>query len=145
MEFIVGILGGVLAALLGAQAIASAPAIARWTVRRAVVRLPEELQDRYSEEWLRVVEDVPGPLLKLWTALGYVLATGSLVRLRVGKAVVVAQSDASSGSSGKLVGAKIGFWTAALSGATAGAALASGAVLSLVSSDFFALLVRWLW
>ena len=44
------------------------------------------MRERYSEEWLQVVDDIAGPLLKLWTALGFTVAAGPLVRERVDKA-----------------------------------------------------------
>jgi hypothetical protein len=92
VELVIAIVGFILAALVGEQAIASAPAIARWIVQRAVLRLPEGMRERYSEERLRVVEDVPGPLLKLWSAVGVLISTGALIRHRAGKELVAESS-----------------------------------------------------
>ena len=82
MELKLGIIGtlliAVVGALLGRQAVDSAPSFARWLVNFGVRRLPEHLRERYREEWLRVIEDVPGPLLKVWTALGFVVSVRSL-------------------------------------------------------------------
>jgi hypothetical protein len=58
------------------------PRIAHYIVRRAVTRLPVELQDRYLEEWQAYVNDVPGDLSKLLEACGFLVASRKLAGKR---------------------------------------------------------------
>jgi hypothetical protein len=74
INFILSVLGIVIAALIADQANTSAPYVARWLTRFAAGRLPEGLRARYEEEWTGVLNDVPGGLWKLWTAIGFVCA-----------------------------------------------------------------------
>jgi hypothetical protein len=117
IEFILSALAAIvlaaLGAMAGAQANASAPAVARWIVRRAVLRLPPELRERYTEQWLADLQDIPGPLAKLWTAVGFVVSTGALGREHAGKQLVAEvnpQSSVKRGVRGQL-GYAVGYVT----------------------------------
>jgi Bacterial sugar transferase len=56
------------------------PKILDWLVRRAVVALPSELQERYDEEWRSHLTDTPGELSKLIIALGFKAAANRISR-----------------------------------------------------------------
>jgi hypothetical protein len=76
------VIGGLLLAALAAQI---AFEFREWTptwvdllIKRAVRRLPVELQDRMSEEWTEYVSAMPGWLAKLFRALGLNVAAISI-------------------------------------------------------------------
>ncbi|MCJ2057736.1 hypothetical protein MKL09_14370 [Methylobacterium sp. J-048] len=81
-----GVIGWILAAL-GAIAVATLsrlcsdefkawrPWITNWLIDRAVSLLPEELRDRFSEEWRSHIEETPGDLGKLVAAVGFAFAS----------------------------------------------------------------------
>lgn len=78
-EVVVGVLGS----LLAAEVVAYAPGITRWLVSRAVRKLPEKDQARFSEEWLAHADYLPGSISKLRHGLGcYLRAARSINRLR---------------------------------------------------------------
>jgi hypothetical protein len=70
-------LGGILLSLLLGAVIAElrdcAPWLAEHLLRRAVRRLPEPDRERYGEEWAAVLNDVPGKLMKLAKAMGFLI------------------------------------------------------------------------
>jgi hypothetical protein len=55
--------------------------VARQLIRRAVLRLPEQEQARWGEEWLRHAEDVPGLILPLARAVQIFSRAGSWGRM----------------------------------------------------------------
>jgi hypothetical protein len=55
--------------------------VARQLIRRAVLRLPEQEQARWEEEWLRHAEDVPGLILPLARAVQIFSRAGSWGRM----------------------------------------------------------------
>lgn len=55
--------------LITHEIIVYAPDIARWFVGKAVMRLDPKDQAAYSAEWLAVVDDIKGPLAKIWFGL----------------------------------------------------------------------------
>lgn len=68
-------MGHFLAALLGKlcadEVKAWLPSIAEHLKELAVRRLPVEQRERYSEEWASYLNDTPGEIAKIWTALGF--------------------------------------------------------------------------
>jgi hypothetical protein len=52
--------------------------------KRAVNHLPEPMRERLAEEWAALLADTPGPISKLWCALGFLIAAPSL-RMEVDK------------------------------------------------------------
>lgn len=74
------ILATIVGALLAEQAKASSPGIAKWIVMRAVRRVPVELRERLEEEWLAVIEGTPGPVAKIWIAVGFRWSVAQIVR-----------------------------------------------------------------
>jgi hypothetical protein len=50
------------------------PRVAERITKWAVCWLPNELQERYIEEWRSHLNDVPGPLTKVWVACGFLSA-----------------------------------------------------------------------
>jgi hypothetical protein len=56
------------------EAKASTPRLAEWLRQRAVNRLPLPLQERLGEEWAAVLADMPGPISKLWCAVGFLIS-----------------------------------------------------------------------
>lgn len=60
-SFAAGIAGNMLANELYDQA----PSFARWLIDRAVMQLPDDQRDRYREEWLAHLDELPGSLGKL--------------------------------------------------------------------------------
>ena len=60
--------------------------LARWLVRRAVLRLPKD-RDRWREEWNGDLDRLPGPLSRLgWALAIYVRAAPEQAELLRGKA-----------------------------------------------------------
>jgi hypothetical protein len=83
MEFVATVVGLALAWVIGTliteQTKVSTPIVASWIARRAARRLPQDLRVELEEEWLAVLENTPGPLLKLKTAVGFYCAIGRLL------------------------------------------------------------------
>jgi hypothetical protein len=77
---IVGLGIGIAASLIASEMTDFTPLIARWLVRWAARRWSTDADDAnsYGEEWQRVIEDRPGKVLKVATALG--LTSGALAR-----------------------------------------------------------------
>ncbi len=75
-RYLSAICAGVTVAVLGRltsdEFKAWTPKITRWVLAYAVSRLPEQLRDRYQEEWASHLADVPGDLGKLVEAAGFV-------------------------------------------------------------------------
>ena len=71
-------MGHFLAALLGKlcadEAKAWLPRVAERITDCAVGCLPKNLRERYSEEWRSHLDQVPGPLTKVWVAAGFLRA-----------------------------------------------------------------------
>lgn len=83
---ILSILSGGIVVALGTVAVAAigrqlqsefqdwTPTATSWLVDRAVRRLPADKQERFREEWLAHLADVPGQVWKWRIAAGYLLA-----------------------------------------------------------------------
>jgi hypothetical protein len=68
------VLGAVALDSIREQAKASTPWLVDWLRRQAVKRLPEQMREDVAEEWAAWLEETPGPLAKLWCALGFLIS-----------------------------------------------------------------------
>jgi lipopolysaccharide/colanic/teichoic acid biosynthesis glycosyltransferase len=68
------LISALLSKLLADEFKAWSPAIVQHLVRYAVSRLPKDHQARYEEEWASHVNEVPGEVGKLLTAVGFLFA-----------------------------------------------------------------------
>jgi len=73
--FVVGVLGAAVSRLLADEAKAWTPRAVKTLIRVAVARLPEAQRSRRDEEWQSHVNDTPGDLSKLITAVGFIIAS----------------------------------------------------------------------
>lgn len=69
MAILISIGLSVVVGVITAEIIAYAPCIARWLIKRAVLKLPEPERSRYLEEWLSHADELPGNLTKTLHAL----------------------------------------------------------------------------
>jgi hypothetical protein len=69
MAILISICLSIFIGIITAEIIAYAPSIARWLIKRAVLKLPEPERDRYLEEWLSHAQELPGNLTKVLHAL----------------------------------------------------------------------------
>lgn len=74
MTILIGMLLGVASSLIASEFTEVSPYLARRLVRWAarIWSTTEEAGEAYAEEWLAVINDRPGKLLQLATALGFV-------------------------------------------------------------------------
>jgi hypothetical protein len=70
MEYVIGLLLGILGSLIAAEIFACGPVIARSLIGLAVRRLPEEDRNRFREEWLSHLQEMPGFFSMISHALG---------------------------------------------------------------------------
>lgn len=66
----VSLLGAIILKLATTELQDWLPTIARRIIDRAVMRLPDEIRERYREEWYAHMDDCPGRVSKLWHAIG---------------------------------------------------------------------------
>jgi hypothetical protein len=71
MEYLTALILGALGSLLACELYFWAPAIARAIARSAASRLPPPEAERYAEEWLGLLEEVPGHCWRLVHAIGF--------------------------------------------------------------------------
>ena len=71
---LLGVIGAAISLLLANEFKEWAPRFTEWLVRHAIRALPEERKARYGEEWRSHLCEIPGPLSKVVTALGFTLA-----------------------------------------------------------------------
>jgi hypothetical protein len=50
------------------------PTFTKWIIRRSIARLPEDHRERFQEEWQSHINEIPGQIGKVVTAVGFVLA-----------------------------------------------------------------------
>jgi hypothetical protein len=74
-----GFLAATLSSLVAAEIKAWSPSIIRGLIKFAVERLPENLRERFTEEWQSHVNEVPGQVGKLLVALGFSIAAYDVV------------------------------------------------------------------
>jgi hypothetical protein len=70
MDIVISIVLGVVASLIAAELYAHAPKLASWLIDRAARKLPNELRERYREEWQAHANDLTGHIAKLLHAIG---------------------------------------------------------------------------
>lgn len=68
MEYVIGLIFGILASLAAAEFLDWTPRLTEKLIEFATSRLPEELRDRCREEWLADISDRPGKLSRLIAA-----------------------------------------------------------------------------
>lgn len=57
--------GGIISNIIASELYDRAPSFARYLVNRSVLGLPDNERDRYKEEWLAHLDELPGSLSKL--------------------------------------------------------------------------------
>lgn len=72
---VAGILGAVVSKLLADDFKTWTPRIVEYLVGRAVRSLPEQEQARREEEWKAHIDETPGEIVKIVTALGFQIAS----------------------------------------------------------------------
>lgn len=71
-------LAALLLALIAYEAKAWLPRALDALIRMAAKRLPKRQQARFREEWRAHVHDTPGAAMKLWHAIGFIVASGRM-------------------------------------------------------------------
>jgi len=71
---IVGIFAAASSRILADEVKAWSPRLTKRLIALAVRRLPENQRERYSEEWLSFIEEIPGEIGKVVAALGLICA-----------------------------------------------------------------------
>jgi transcription antitermination factor NusG len=79
MEYLNQLMFGLLIALLVREIVGYLSRFSYWVVRAAARRLPTEERERFIEENLAVLDNIEGPLYKLYNALGCLSAAASLI------------------------------------------------------------------
>jgi len=79
-EIIVGVIAGVVAAIISDDILAWSPRLAERLVRFAAKKTPRDLQERCQQEWLADLSEIPGRFSKLLWALGAIVATININR-----------------------------------------------------------------
>jgi hypothetical protein len=72
--WILGVFGATLSRLLSDECKAWIPCFIKWIIRSAIAVLPEEQRERYKEEWQSHIDEIPGDISKIVTALGFMRA-----------------------------------------------------------------------
>jgi hypothetical protein len=76
MGYLIDILIGVISGIVTGELSAHVEPMARWIIGKAVERLPADDRDRFREEWVAHLDEIPGTVRKLGHALGcYIGAT----------------------------------------------------------------------
>src|SRR5258708_6757665 len=70
MGFLIDILIGAASRIVTGELSAHVEPFARWVIGKAPDRLPADDRERFREEWLAHLEEVPGAVRKLWHAVG---------------------------------------------------------------------------
>jgi two-component sensor histidine kinase len=81
MGYLIDILIGVVGRLLTGELSAHVEPMAQWIIAKAVKRLPAESRERFREEWLAHLEEVPSGVRKLWHAFGCYLCAAKVARV----------------------------------------------------------------
>jgi hypothetical protein len=81
MDGIVNVLCSIISRLIAEEVKDWCPVIASWVTNRCVRLLPEDIRERYSEEWHSHLEDTPGRLSKAITAIEFAFAAFKISRL----------------------------------------------------------------
>src|SRR2546426_38312 len=76
--FLGSVIGSIAGNMIASELYDWAPTLARWTIERAVARLPKNSRTRYREEWLADNNDHAGKIGKVCHALGCYFASTRL-------------------------------------------------------------------
>jgi len=76
---IVGLLGAAASNQIADEYKAWTPRIVEWLIRRSIRCLPDNLKERYGEEWRSHINDTPGETGKLIAAIGFLVASRKIV------------------------------------------------------------------
>jgi hypothetical protein len=68
------VVGAVLSGIVANECKAWIAYLPKWLIRRAIAWVPQESRERYTEEWLSHISEVPGDIGKIVTAVGFVWA-----------------------------------------------------------------------
>lgn len=82
-EVIVGVISGVVAAILSDDILAWSPRLAERLVRFAAKKTPPHLRERCQQEWLADLSEIPGRFSKLLWAVGTIGAAININRDRL--------------------------------------------------------------
>jgi hypothetical protein len=85
--FFVGVIGAALSQQLADELKAWTPWLVRRIIQFDVALLPQSQRERFSEEWMSHINEVPGEIGKLITALGFLLAVRKMrmIPLKAGR------------------------------------------------------------
>jgi hypothetical protein len=72
--WILSVVAAALSRVLSDECKAWMPSLAKWLIRRAVAWLPEDQRERYAEEWLSHINEIPGDISKIVAAMGFIWA-----------------------------------------------------------------------
>ncbi len=72
--WILGVVTAALSRLLADECKAWVPWFTKWLIRHATALLPEDQRERYKEEWQSHIDEIPGDICKIGTAVGFALA-----------------------------------------------------------------------
>lgn len=75
---VASVVGAAFSQLLSDEFKAWMPWLVEQLIRRAVLRLPAELRERFGEEWRSHVVEIPGQLGRVFSAAGFMFASRSI-------------------------------------------------------------------
>jgi hypothetical protein len=78
MGYLIDILIGAASRIVMGELSAHVEPFAHWLVGKAADRLPPDYRERFLEEWLAHLDEVPGSVRKLWHAAGCYVAAGKV-------------------------------------------------------------------
>lgn len=81
MELLIAIIAAITLGFFQLEAEGCCTAISRWLIRRAAKVLPEEMQDWFIEENYAIIDDIKGPISKLWNGIGMYVSGHKLKRM----------------------------------------------------------------
>jgi hypothetical protein len=85
MGYLIDVVIGAASRIVMGELSAHVEPMARWIIGKAVERLPPGDREKFREEWLAHLNEIPGTLRKFWHALGcYRAATADSDLIRPG-------------------------------------------------------------
>jgi hypothetical protein len=78
MEYLVGLILGIVGKIVNNEIEAWAPLISKRIIEKAVRCLPQYEQERFREEWLAHLDECPSSVSRLWHAIGCILSSRML-------------------------------------------------------------------
>jgi hypothetical protein len=83
MGYVIDILIGAVSRIVTGELSAHVEPMARWIIGKAVERLPAEDRDRFREEWVAHLGEIPGTVRKLGHALGCYIGATAITQVLV--------------------------------------------------------------